>query len=386
MKKKGATDWTVGKLMTIILAIVLLALIIYGISTGGINPLKERIVGMWDNVLGMLPWGDGGDGEAYCERRFVEDIGWGNFCIGKKECKIQFEEKIVIGIDHISKNSVSYDEETDFAFLNGNLMRWEVGEVSGWVLIQDNFLQDFVFSENIEISIKERKIYQDFASQISEQELLFASGDLGRSGGRMNFRVDDWGEDTSYERKFEGWYYWPDGTGGHKQSWTDEEALKQIKDNAGWIHTIYWWSSNDLESEVNSADLEKVFYAKLKEFEEEAKEKRKEPLEKLKNMKISIYGEEFELQVDESGNLPVFFVEGSFGKYGLFRDTGFLGGARNLAKFSSNKWVPVDTPRSFLLSSERESDETGQGELGYSTEDLIKLAKIYKFLMDKCGR
>lgn len=91
MDKSGATDWTVGKLLTIILAVVLLALIIYGVSTGGINPLKERIIGMWDNVLGMFDGGDDGDGKIIEKKASIRGVGEGVLTVDKEECKIDLD-------------------------------------------------------------------------------------------------------------------------------------------------------------------------------------------------------------------------------------------------------------------------------------------------------
>jgi len=52
VNKKG-TEWTVGKLLTLVLAVVLVVLIIWGISTNAFLPLKERFVGMYDNAMSM---------------------------------------------------------------------------------------------------------------------------------------------------------------------------------------------------------------------------------------------------------------------------------------------------------------------------------------------
>lgn len=74
--KGGTTGWTVGKLVTLILLVVVLVLVIYGYSTGAINPLKEKIIGMYDGVLIMFGIGDdGGGGE--CSNFFLVNTGDG---------------------------------------------------------------------------------------------------------------------------------------------------------------------------------------------------------------------------------------------------------------------------------------------------------------------
>jgi len=52
--KRGAINWTIGKLINIVLLTVVMALIIYGLTTGGLNPLIKNVEGRFDEVLIML--------------------------------------------------------------------------------------------------------------------------------------------------------------------------------------------------------------------------------------------------------------------------------------------------------------------------------------------
>ena len=82
-RKRGAIDWTVGKLLSLILAVLLLVLITYGFSTGAITPLKERIMGQINNVLLMLgSIKGGGEGSSDCLEFSSSEIG------GKKGGKV----------------------------------------------------------------------------------------------------------------------------------------------------------------------------------------------------------------------------------------------------------------------------------------------------------
>ena len=74
--KAGATGWTVGKLLTLVLVVAVLALVIYGYSTGAITPLKNKIVGMYDGVLIMFGIGD--DGGRNCVKSYVENMNNNN--------------------------------------------------------------------------------------------------------------------------------------------------------------------------------------------------------------------------------------------------------------------------------------------------------------------
>jgi len=52
--KKGAIDWTVGKLMSLVLGVLLLVMIIYGVSSGGLNPLIKRMGDSMDQVGALV--------------------------------------------------------------------------------------------------------------------------------------------------------------------------------------------------------------------------------------------------------------------------------------------------------------------------------------------
>lgn len=53
-KKKASVDWTVGKLLTLVLAVVVVILVIWGTTTGGLNPLIERTGGQFNEILILL--------------------------------------------------------------------------------------------------------------------------------------------------------------------------------------------------------------------------------------------------------------------------------------------------------------------------------------------
>ena len=106
--KKASTEWTIGKLMTIILAVVLLVLIIYGISSGAINPLIEKTKSMFDSVLIMFNLKKNDNNSPYC-RMISIDLAEGvppfkgEFCVSEDTCEL------------VSENGEVY-------FLSGDLM------------------------------------------------------------------------------------------------------------------------------------------------------------------------------------------------------------------------------------------------------------------------
>lgn len=74
--KRGAVNWTIGKLINIVLLTIVMALIIFGLTTGGLNPLIENIEGKFDEVLIMLNIKDDVSNEA-CFSADVASLGGG---------------------------------------------------------------------------------------------------------------------------------------------------------------------------------------------------------------------------------------------------------------------------------------------------------------------
>lgn len=72
MKKRATTQWTMSKLLTMILAVFLLVLIIYGVQNKGFGPLRENIEGRFNEVLIFL--GFRSDGLPTCGDAYPEKI------------------------------------------------------------------------------------------------------------------------------------------------------------------------------------------------------------------------------------------------------------------------------------------------------------------------
>ena len=117
--RKGSTEWTVGKLTTLILLVALVVLVIYGISSGGIYPLKDRVVGFWDNTLNtvysLFGYSYYGGGSGGFTAQQIKDLQ-------KEQDSIDSVEKNVVA-NHPAVQLV-FDEGYDDSFL----FRWN------WVL------------------------------------------------------------------------------------------------------------------------------------------------------------------------------------------------------------------------------------------------------------
>ena len=69
---RGTTEWTMAKLLTLVLGVFLLVIIIYGVQNKGFGPLVENIKGRYNEVLILLNIRD--DGVPSCGDAFDESI------------------------------------------------------------------------------------------------------------------------------------------------------------------------------------------------------------------------------------------------------------------------------------------------------------------------
>jgi hypothetical protein len=95
MRKKASTEWTMAKLITLVLAVVVLALVIYGVSSNGFGPLIDNMKGRFDSVL--ILFGIKESGKVSCGDAFdqtIEGVGSGKFYPCTDNCTFVPDEKI----------------------------------------------------------------------------------------------------------------------------------------------------------------------------------------------------------------------------------------------------------------------------------------------------
>ena len=54
MKNRKGTEWTIWKLVSLVMLVLVLALVIYGISTGAFSPLIKKVEAAYNSVLGLI--------------------------------------------------------------------------------------------------------------------------------------------------------------------------------------------------------------------------------------------------------------------------------------------------------------------------------------------
>ncbi len=151
--RKGAVDWTVGKLLSYVLLIIVLVLVIYGFSTGGFIPLKDKIMGQIDEALILLHFKDDpGKVECVLRKVNIEGIGEGAVNLCKSYCEFSIIDE---GADYKGFPKYKLGEGKFTAYLK------EGGEYSGNVGIT-----------NVELAEKAREAYPGLIDVIKQLDFL----------------------------------------------------------------------------------------------------------------------------------------------------------------------------------------------------------------------
>jgi len=93
-RKIGSTEWTVGKLLTLVLAVILLILVIWGWTSGAFTPLKNKLSSAWDSILALFGRQIANNNPFIFKVVDVEGVGRANLTITEGECKLDFENKL----------------------------------------------------------------------------------------------------------------------------------------------------------------------------------------------------------------------------------------------------------------------------------------------------
>ena len=209
LRKVGATQWTIGKLMTMVLLVIVLALVVYGVSTKGLNPLIEKAGGMFDSVQILFGVKEGIPVEGDCGKpylQYIEMVGEGMVTKCKGSCSVKFEEGLSFG--------------NEFNWTDNSLF------------VQSGTHQEEIFDSigNLPLAIKEREVnkilMEDYENYLGVMEDSFfmssrnvpiyflIKGNFGRG------RYFKWEDGIWFEEKDNKWE-----TGNWKN---DFEGLKEI--------------------------------------------------------------------------------------------------------------------------------------------------------------
>ena len=248
LNKSGATQWTIGKLMTMVLLLVVLALVAYGVSTKGLNPLIERAGGMFDSVQILFGFRDDKSVDGDCGNSYlveIERVGNGMITRCKGSCAVELEEGLDIG--------------KIFNWTQGSLF---VRKGSNWEMIFD-------FIDNLPLAIKEREVNkilkEDYKAYFgsSEGSSFMGSGIVpinilvkGNILGRKYFK---WAEGVWFEEKENKW---------EERGWDDLEGLKKIYSKSGTVSYRVGTSSAKVRYNYNVKSKDFVLFEDIRADED----------------------------------------------------------------------------------------------------------------------
>ena len=380
----GATQWTIGRLMMIVLLIMVLVLVVYGISTKGLNPLIERVGGMFDSIQLMFGFGGGSGSEEECVvySEYIAGVGEVIVSSCRGSCGVELGEGLSLG--------------KEFNWTGESLF---VRKGSDWDEIWDEI-------EDLPSVIGGREankiLMEEFESHVGGDVSFMSSRIVpiyfwvkGNLGGGKYFK---WEDESWFEEKDNQW---------EKRSWDSFGGLKKIYSESDDLFNddeVYYRvgiSSKELErhlvvgnedfvsfenirgvedsyilldifvgdsGQIDSGDDFQIFQDWFFSEGKEIEERQKVLDEGLRNFEgLLSSGESYLLGVvRDSDGEGVFYLENSGGKYGLKGE-----GLVLVRGDSEAGWVVAES-----LSMMSVDDE--------EFEKRVKLHKVRKFLEWKC--
>jgi len=231
MNKVGTTQWTMAKLLTLVLGVFLLVIIIYGVQNKGFGPLVENIEGRANEALIFIGWRD--DGIPKCGDAFKESIdgvGMGWFYPCEDSCLFVLNgEESLLGFTNFSIKGDGITVSGDGVSDNDEVYRFGSAEAErhkeAYDLLNET-VEEFLAKENME--------YKDFVKAMSFDY-----------GSTVYWEIHDTGDTTAYG--------YIDGV------WRSGQVEK-----GGFVSQIAWWRLAKKDSNIMTD--EEVFETVYKNF------------------------------------------------------------------------------------------------------------------------
>jgi len=233
-RKKGAADWTIGKLLAIVLLIVFLALVIYGVSVGGLNPLIDRAGGMVDSVLLLFSVGDDDSG-------IVDDDG----CVGPYSVEVTGVGK---GMLTKCRGSCSIDMEDAVGGYKGSF-KYEDGKFSLEKGLSD-FHKYFLEGDNVNLSFSYFSLdlleyLEGIPASTSERIFVPEGNTLPKVKQLHNSKtlylwVDHWGFNKIYWTDYGGNWFVGRTTDDKELFNTSDVNFFRFLEDIGKKRDVYW--------------------------------------------------------------------------------------------------------------------------------------------------
>ncbi len=179
LEKKAASEWTVSKLVALILLVAVIVLVIVGLSTGALNPLTKRIKETFNYVLGFFGKKDNAPvgntipctilgKERTCEVNYDDE--WCKIDLGDR--KGEKADRIVNGKE---------------IFLEGNYLVNSAGLlVSGGATSEESKIG----GDSIEQRLESMKLYKSYIDSKNRFNIILNGQSYNFSNGKLGY--DSW--------------------------------------------------------------------------------------------------------------------------------------------------------------------------------------------------
>ncbi|MFH1522026.1 MAG: hypothetical protein ABIF18_03635 [archaeon] len=435
--KRASVDWTVGKLLNIILALVVLALVVYGISTQSLNPLIENIGGKFDEVLILFNLKD----DIYSKDCYSENVA--NLGGGSDFLKaIGMSNDVILNVCKNRMCNISEGGKETYRVKDGEFENLENGE---WGKYNSVFVGSIASAEsdwamyNAGVGVLDNlEIKKLYDSGFTKRFVLYGNGEGWSKEVYAVWQNSIWtikvGDELSKERK---WF--KDGKEFMDEKWTVQKWSSELAVGSKWenfktyvtkddgeainIFTeiawrsvddddkVYWketiptkpdgeyLSSSDhgelirqvagsglsfkADDELDVARLKSLFEGKKEKYLEEVEVSVGNLSDAIKVNEIEIGEKEFAISVEDDDNFPIVVFTSGNEIFGL-RHSAYAKINSNLLAGVKLKYFPVVLVEKVGLEWREIGNEEYYRLPKDNFEEVKKATLISEFLKSKC--
>ena len=419
--KRGAIEWTIGKLMTIVLLLIVLVLIIYGVSSGGLSPLIKRLGVMYDDVLILLNIKSLGlSGECYNEN--VIDLSGGKEFLDEMGISGEDRNKVEINVCENGVCNITGPGLYDFKIEEGEFLRIIEGK-QGFVelRIQEDKIEESKFHNEIFLELNKILAEDSFTKEFyskrnTDKFVMFAD-----SNGVLdtNYKTAVWqngiwkinnGEEIkTFEDDAEAIDYFSEVV---QEGFDDNVKFKELdKDEVENFESFDNFEGESIikltgpsgaigkiDTKFEVENIKRRFSSIKNNLNEKSKATSSDVSllkQKVSGKKFSIGGLDYELSVEESGVVPILVASSDKDVYGFRFDpnsptqrdafsipgegktkevvqkAGLVGQPLELIRKEGGIWEEVGNPIDYKLEKNL-------------FDEALQATSINKFLLTKC--
>lgn len=215
IKEKKGFEWSVTKLMIVILSLVVLALIIYGLTHGGFGPLFSKVQATVNEVLIFLGLRDGSSG-FNCKEIFLKEVvddalikemggdGTSKFGACNNDCNItlsDFDEYQLYG-----RKTMGFDEWTqEYSYSNPVFKKLNAGRGVPYDKYLKGNLRDNEFLRELyekidNYALGSVKILEFYENRMTDRFIMFWEKEEGKKSSKDVFAIWEDGNWNIFKR------------------------------------------------------------------------------------------------------------------------------------------------------------------------------------------